>query len=344
MNIPTEIKLELEKRARQTRDVHERLRLCVVLARSEGMSHELIAQAQRISVQSVYRYLTEYESENKIQHDPRGGSQSKLSELEAKELHDHLQKTTYLYSKEICKYVKIKYEIDYTVSGMTFWLRAQGFVYKEPIKVPGKLDPEKQETFIKAYEQLKNALPENEEIYFMDAVHPEFQSKAVCGWIKTGEIKTLPTTSAQYRMHFIGALSLKEMNVFVQEYETIDADSMVAFFTSLEASSKAAKIHVICDNGRSNKNKKVEEYLKTSRIEIHYLPPYSPNLNPIERLWKVLRERKTYNKCYEKFADFKTEIHKFFFEDIPRIKDILITRITDNFQRIRLNTIKLVVA
>jgi len=343
MNISPAVKLDLERRARQTRDKHEHTRICVVLARSEGMSHELIAQAHRISVQSIYRYLAEYESEKKTQHDPRGGSQSKLSEVEAKELRDHLQRITYLHAKEVCAYVKIKYGVNYTIAGMTFWLKAQGFVYKEPIKVPGKLDPERQEAFIEFYERLKSTLLESEEIYFMDAVHPEFQSKSVCGWIKAGEIKTLPTTSAQYRMHFIGALALKEMKVFVQEYETVDADSMVAFFTSLEASSKATTIHVICDNGRSNKNKKVEEYLQTSRIKIHYLPPYSPNLNPIERLWKVLREKKTYNKCYEKFADFKAEIHKFFLDDIPKIKNALTTRITDNFQRIQLNTIRLAV-
>ena len=92
MNIPPELKLELEKRVRQTKDKHEHTRLCVVLARSEGMSHELIAQAHRISVQSVYRYLAEYEAEKKTQHDPRGGSQSKFCELEAKELQDYLQK------------------------------------------------------------------------------------------------------------------------------------------------------------------------------------------------------------------------------------------------------------
>lgn len=339
MNICPEIKLELERRARQTRDVHERLRLCVVLARSEGMSHELIAQALRISVHSVYRYLSEYEVETKTRHDQRGGSKSKLNELQSKELHDHLQKTTYLYVKEVCKHVKAIYEIDYSTSGMTFWLKEHGFIYKQPIKVPGKLDPEKQETFIAAYEALKSTLPEDEEIYFMDAVHPEFQSKAVCGWIKKGEIKTLPTTSAQYRMHFVGAIALKNMEVFVQEYETIDAESVIAFFKTLEASSQAATIHVVCDNGRSNKNKKLQEYLKTSKIKIHYLPPYSPNLNPIERLWKVLRERKTYNKCYEKFVDFKAAIRNFFFEDIPKIKDELTKRINDKFQRIKLNNI-----
>ena len=91
MNIFPELKLELERRARQTRDVHERLRLCVVLARSEGMSPELIAQAQRISVQSVYRYLSEYEMETKTQHDLRGGSKSKLDEL-TKRINDNFQR------------------------------------------------------------------------------------------------------------------------------------------------------------------------------------------------------------------------------------------------------------
>lgn len=341
MNIPPEIKTELERRARKSRDVHERLRLCVVLARSEGMSHESIAQAHRISVQSVYRYLSEYELETKTQHDSRGGSKSKLNELQSKELVDHLQKTTYLHVKEICKYVKTRYQINYSRSGMTFWLKEHEFIYKQPIKVPGRLDPEKQDAFIAAYEALKSSLSENEEIYFMDAVHPEFQSKAVCGWIKKGEVKTLPTTSDQYRMHFVGAINLNKMEVCAQEYSTIDAESVIAFFKTLEAASKATTIHIICDNGRSNKNKKLQEYLQTSKIQIHYLPPYSPNLNPIERLWKVLREKKTYNKCYEKFIDFKIEIRNFFFEEIPKIKNELSKRINDNFQRIRLNHIVL---
>ena len=77
---------------------------------------------------------------------------------------------------------------------------------------------------------------------------------------------------------------------------------------------------------------------------MHYLPPYSPNLNPIERLWKVLRERKTYNKCYVKFEDFKTEIRSFFSEDIPKIKNELAKRIKDNFQHIQINNIILGVA
>ena len=48
---------------------------------------------------------------------------------------------------------------------------------------------------------------------------------------------------------------------------------MIGFLKHLEASSSAPKIHIICDNGRSNKNKAIQEYLKTSKIEIHLPSP-----------------------------------------------------------------------
>jgi transposase len=207
------------------------------------------------------------------------------------------------------------------------------------MRVPGRLSSEKQEAFIAAYETLKNTLSNDEEIYFTDAVHPQFQSQTACGWIKKGEVKTLPSTSDQYRLHFVGAVALKNMEIFIQEYETVNAESVIEFFKKLEQTSDATILHVICDNGPSYKNKKVQEYLKTSKVKIHYLPPYSPNLNPIERLWKVLREKKTYNKCYEKFEDFKAAIRNFLFEEIPKMKNELAKRINDKFQCIQLNTI-----
>lgn len=90
---------------------------------------------------------------------------------------------------------------------MNAWLTEHGFVYKRPQKIPGKLNPEEQQRFIEKYEQLKDSLKESEEIYFIDAVHPEHQSQAVCRWIRKGEQKTLQTSGKQLRLHFAGALS-----------------------------------------------------------------------------------------------------------------------------------------
>ena len=224
---------------------------------------------------------------------------------------------------------------------MRNWLQRQGFVYKTPIHVPGKLDPEKQRLFIEKYNGLKAVLKEGEAIYFSDAVHPEYQSYATSGWILEGEVKTLGTTAKQERLHFIGAVELTEMDIVTKEYSTINGENMIDFLKMLAETSKASKIHLICDNGRANKNKEVQKYLlEQTKIEVHYLPPYSPNLNSIERLWKVMREQVTYNRLYPKFKDFTEKIRDFFTKGVVSLKEQLKKRINDKFQIISLNPLQ----
>jgi transposase len=101
--------------------------------------------------------------------------------------------------------------------------------------------------------------------------------------------------------------------VFVEEDKTLNAEATLNFFKKIEAAYPTKmKIHLFCDNARYYRNKVVSEYLKTSKIKLHFLPPYSPNLNPIERLWKWVKERILYNVYYSEFEDFKAAIFGFF--------------------------------
>ena len=91
---------------------------------------------------------------------------------------------------------------------------------------------------------------------------------------------------------------------------------------------------MFCDNAKYYHNRSVQEYLKNSKIKMHFLPPYSPNLNPIERLWKFLNEHTLYNKYYEKFSDFKEAVLGFLrslSDPPPEMKSALDQRINDNF-------------
>ena len=69
-------------------------------------------------------------------------------------------------------------------------------------------------------------------------------------------------------------------------------------------------------------------------IVLKFLPPYSPNLNPIERLWKVMNERVRNNRFFKSAKDFKHKIDELFIKTLPGIGNDLSQRITDNFQRI----------
>jgi transposase len=333
----------LETRLRKARDASERNRLCVILGHHDGLTIKALAKALRISHATVCNYLRDFETDQKTKNDPRGGAESKLTKEQSETLSKHLAETTYLKVKHICAYVRKNYSVAYSRSGMTKWLEEHNFVFKRPKHVPGKLDPQRQEAFIAEYKELKSSLKPDEEIYFVDAVHPEHQSQPACGWIKKGVQKTLQSTGKQLRLHFAGAVCLTGMKIFAHEYETVDADAMLDFFQKLEASSKALIIHVVLDNARSNKNKKLEEFLKTSKIRIHYLPPYSPNLNPIERLWKIMRETKVYNRYYESSVTFFQEVRSFFQEDVPKMAQTWAKRINDKFEAVQLNPVRLAV-
>ena len=72
-----------------------------------------------------------------------------------------------------------------------------------------------------------------------------------------------------------------------------------------------------------------------SLFVMHILPPYSPNLNPIERLWKVMNEVTRNNQVFKTFNEFQEKIRKFFSDTWDTISDDFRTRINDNFQTLK---------
>jgi transposase len=129
----------------------------------------------------------------------------------------------------------------------------------------------------------------------------------------------LPTFSllgifrTQFLAYVIGLNDTISHKVFIQEDEMLNAEATMNFLRKLEGGYPTkTKIHLFCDNARYYRNKAVTHYLRTSKIQLHFLSPYSPNLNPIERLWKWMKERVIYNTYYREFEDFKSAVFGFF--------------------------------
>ena len=91
-------------------------------------------------------------------------------------------------------------------------------------------------------------------------------------------------------------------------------------------------IHIVLDGAGYHRSAAVVERAKELNIKLHYLPPYSPNLNPIERLWKVMNEYARNNKYFATTKEFRHQINHFFDVTLPCIADSLNGRINDNFQ------------
>ncbi len=78
--------------------------------------------------------------------------------------------------------------------------------------------------------------------------------------------------------------------------------------------------------------KHIEAYKTAGKLK---LPPYSPNLNPIERLWKILNEQVRNNRFLKGAKDFKEAINRFFNDILPSIGNGFDGRTNDNFQLLK---------
>ena len=295
----------------------------------------MIAEALFLDEETISLYVSEYIGKKKLNLET-GGSESKLNKEQTKLLIQHLEINTYTTIQEICAYVKKAYGIDYTVSGMTSWMRSHEFSYKKPKGTPAKADPLKQKEFITHYEKLVQTRPEDEPILFGDGVHPTMATKITYGWIRTEQDKAIPTTASRTRLNLMGSIDLETMAVTLGSYETIDSVAMEEHFQKLrEKYPKAPKIHLILDQGSYNTSKATKQAALKAGIILHYLPPYSPNLNPIERLWKVMNEFVRNNRFFKTAQEFRKAILEFFETTWPQISLKMIDRINDSFQIIK---------
>lgn len=333
-HLTAEEKINMERRHKQVRDIREGDRIKAVLLSSEGWSTAMIAQALRQHESTILRHLDDYHREQKL-HCANGGSASYLDDEQTAELVSHLTEQLYSHSHEIATYIQQRWSIDYSIAGLNKWLHQHGFSYKKPKGLPHKVNVAEQEVFIETYEALKASVCEDEPILFMDAVHPTQATKLSHGWIKTGSDKPIKTTGSRTRLNIIGAIRLGHLaDTVTAQYKTVNAQAIIEFMPQLRAQyTQAMTLHLILDGAGYHRAKVVAEKAKELNIVLHFLPPYSPNLNPIERLWKVMNETVRNNHYFHNAKEFRQRIDDFFDRILPNSADSLNTRINDNFQR-----------
>lgn len=242
------------------------------------------------------------------------GGFSKLSTIQISQLIEEIDKRIYVSTKEICFYVQNRFGISYTISGMTDLLHRMDYVYKKPKLVPLEPNIEAQETFLRQFNEFMKTKKENEAVFFVDAVHPVHNTLPSYGWIKKGKEKELSSNSGRKRLNIHGAMNAETFETtIVASEDSVNTESTINLFQQLEnVYPLAVFIYVILDNAKYHFSEEVQEWVKNSRIKLVFLPAYSPELNLIERLWKVFTKHILRNKVYTKFEDFVKACFGFF--------------------------------
>ena len=265
-----------------------------------------------------------------------GGSACQMSDGQQDELKVWVAAVLPRSTRQIGAWIEKQFDLVFASrSGLIALLNRLGLAYQKPDVIPRKLDGDKQRAFIAAYESLLNALPENQAVLFADAVHPTHAARPAGCWAPRQEKLAIEQTSGRQRINIHGAVDLETGQTRMIEALTIDAASTIRLLESIEAMHPVlALTHVFLDNARYHHAKLVRAWLARPgcRIKLHFIPPYCPHLNPIERLWGVMHKHVTHNKCYATCADFAAATLGFLRENVPRNWATFRDSVTDNFR------------
>ena len=320
-----------ELRLEKNRKFADRIR--VILLLNSGESATDISRFLFLNEGTVRNYEKRYKEGGleKLINDYYIGRSAYLSPEEQQKLILELDSKIYPTTKAIIFYVKKEFGVVYTVGGITSLLHQLGFSYKKPKGVPGKAKTEEQEAFVKKYNRVKK----KGLVYFADSTHPMLNPILSAGWIRKGKEYEVKTNSGRQRVNINGAIEMKTLNVVSRSCKRVNGSSMCDLLRAIRLKHpKAKKIHLILDNAPYNKSNQVRDLARELKIKILYLPAYSPNLNPIERLWKFMKKEVMANRYFPDLETFQKEL-MLFLRGIRKHRQELSTLITDNFHIVK---------
>lgn len=198
--------------------------------------------------------------------------------------------------------------------------------------MPSKADPNTQKAFIK--DRLNPLIKQAEdgviELFFMDASH--FVMGGFAGRVWSKVRKFVKTASGRKRFNVLGALNFATKKIEIISNSTYITSTQVVELLELLSRKYCGKIvKVVLDNASYQRCALVKDKALSLGIELVFLPTYSPNLNLIERVWKLVKSKVLNSAYYETFESYCKKIELFVtFIHIKQALDMQ-TLITPNF-------------
>jgi len=301
----------------------ESMRERAVRSVQAGESPEVVAAVLGVNRSSLYSWLAQYRRGGwgALKAKPLFGRPPKLDGKKLKWIYDRVtQKSPLqlkfpfaLWTREmVATLIKDRFNISLSQVSVGRLLAQLGISCQKPLHRALERDEALVQQWLKRdYPKIKaQALREKAEIYFGDAAHMRSDHHAGRTWGKKGETPVVSSTGARYRMSLISAVTARgHMRFMIKEKGGVNAGVFIEFLRRLMVGRKR-KIFLIVDRGPAHIAKKTKAFVAGlgGALRLFYLPPYSPDQNPDELVWKHLKADTVGRASIASLADFKRKV------------------------------------
>ena len=207
--------------------------------------------------------------------------------------------------------IKDRFGVEVSLATVGSILAGLGITPQKPLRRAYERDPEAVEQWVQtAYPKLrKRAKRHGAAIFFLDEAG--FSSEPNLGrtYGLKGETPVVPTTGQRQKVSAISAVNAKG-GFWCSVYTgMLNAERFVEFLQDF-LKIRRGKVYLVVDGHPSHRAKKVQTYVQSTcgRLELHFLPPYAPDLNPDEFVWQYAKTNGIAKKPLRKDESLRTRV------------------------------------
>jgi transposase len=327
---------EIADRRRRAQDRRIYQRLSAVLWSDDGRSREEIARLLEVSTRQVGQWLRIFRNKGL---DPLctlhyKGDPGRLRPAQIEQLKQQIARGGFHTAEQVRTWIQETFGVTYSATGVKDLLRRIGASYHKVSGFFWKANVKKQKQFVRKYRRHRREMGPKTRRYFVDACHPVWGVDLLYScWLLVGQRFYVGVGNGRKRLNILGAYSPDDQDYVDLRLtkENITGEQFVKLLEKLRAKHpEAEKFIVYLDNARYYSKPVVKQWLAAHR-EFHlvFLPPYSPNLNLIERLWKFLR-KKALNRWHKTFEEMQAAVADVL-DHLDRYREELVTLMTERF-------------
>lgn len=307
--------LDTERFSYQQALIQRRLQ-CVYLKASIQLTNEQIGRCMGVHANQVGRYIRTYQNQGiaALTASGYGTNRSALEDYAEVLIASFNERAPLSLAEARHRIIEIT-GIKRDISRVAAFLKRHGFAYRKCGYLPGKADPKKQQQWLEGpfAEEFRAAQQGQKVLLFMDAAH--FVLSNFCCLLWCVERLFIRSGSGRNRINVLGALNALSQQVTTLTNTTyINAEVIIDFLAQLREQYTDLPITIVLDNARYQHCKAVMTFAESINIKLLFLPPYSPNLNLIERLWRFAKKKLLYGQYFDSPAHFHQAVTGFFIQ------------------------------
>jgi len=315
---------ELRRLAMRAKDAGMRCRCKAILSLVQGRTPTMIAQGGLCAKSQVYRVAERFIAQGLTGLADRREDNGECKITTAYEIEllglveESPQEFGYrrpTWTQELLILVLAeRIDISISVSAMSRLLSRLGIGLKRPkpiVNCPWK--KARRTRRLRAIQRLVETLPAGEVVLYLDEVDIHLNPKIGPDWTKRGRQKEVLTPGCNEKRYLAGAWNPKTRRLTYVEGERKNSLLFLELLHTLATKTyaKAKKIHIILDNYGIHDSQQVRLALKSEaaqKLNLHFLPPYCPDHNRIERFWKDLHDNVTRNHRCATMEELMAEV------------------------------------